>query len=116
MKILVIDDDVIFCEIMKKVGERRGIEVTTCSLPNSIKRPDTWKFDAAIIDYNLDFVNGVELSQYIRHFGCKVPIMLVSQSMRSSAMGWPFGIKGFIPKSMGADAIFSQVERSVDAM
>jgi DNA-binding response OmpR family regulator len=115
MRIIVIDDDVIFCEIMRKVGERRGIEVVTCSLPDTLKRPDTWNFDAAVIDYNLDFVDGVELTEYIRHFGCEVPIMLVSQTLRSSAMGWPHGIKGFIPKNLGADAIFAQIERTLAA-
>lgn len=113
MKIMVIDDDAIFCEIMKKVGERRGIEVVTCAIPDTLQRPDTWNFDAAVIDYNLDYVDGVELTQYIRHFGCEVPILLVSQSLRSSGMIWPHGIKGFVHKSLGADAIFSQLEKAL---
>ncbi len=113
MRILVIDDDAIFCEIMKKVGQRRGFEVTTCSIPDTLKRPDTWNFDAAVIDYNLDFVDGVELTQYIRHFGCEVPIMIVSATNHTQPSGWPFGIRGFMSKKHGADAFFSQLSSSL---
>ena len=111
MHVLVIDDDSIFCEVMKRTGLLRGIEVTTCSVLEKMNRPDTWKFDAAIVDYDLDYVDGVELSEYIRHFGSTVPILLVSQTARKARETWPHGISGFLPKSIGAQSILDEALR-----
>lgn len=121
-RLLVIDDDPIFQTLMKKLGEKQHISVTTCS---SLRELDTIAaprlFDAAIIDYYLDGVEEDLRGTSIAGWMGATPVILVSnrdnQCIEDNVI-WPTTVRKFLSKTQGAEAILEaalQIGRTTDA-
>lgn len=109
-RLFLLDDDPVFCQWMAKAAKRLSISLAVCSkLEDFGTKRDHREFDVALIDYFLEGLTGSEVACLLE----ERPIFLVSHSERSelSPTGWPESVKGFLPKSLGADAILAEVCR-----
>lgn len=112
-RVLVVDDDPLFCRTMARVGDKLGIEVRTCNTLTSLaalKRNE--RFDAAIVDYFFGELKGPQLS-YL--WDSHTPVVLTSSSERSRIQteGWPRNIQYFVPKSRGPEVILRSALKTV---
>jgi CheY-like chemotaxis protein len=110
-RILIVDDDAVFSQILSRAAIRKGIFAKTVSNLSDVGHPTSWDFDVAVVDYDLRIVNGVEFTDYLNHFGANFPIVLVSGRNREDDGSWPKNIRGFVRKDKGNDAILKEIER-----
>ena len=82
-RMLVVDDDPIFANILSHAARSRGIDVTVCISVDEFMRICGEEFDCGIVDLNLGRhspVNGVELVEYIDSMSNDLSVIMVSQT------------------------------------
>ena len=112
MKVLVIDDDPVFGELICKQGQKRGINIDHFeSLDHMgffVKMKD---YDTILIDFQLRRLNGMEVAAYIPSFFKNKKVFLISSSPLKIALKnkeLPSHILDFIHKESGIDAILDR--------
>ncbi len=109
--ILVIDDDPTFRDLIRTVGHRLKLPVTTiASLEEMTSFAALKDYDIAIIDFNLERFCGVEIAEYVEVFFKSLPVLIISGEFLdpSAASRWPSCIKKFVHKSFGPYAILQR--------
>jgi len=113
-RILIVDDDPIFCRLMAAIGEDMGVVVEyRSSLKELYKALPKLNFDAAIVDYDLGFVTGVQLSRYLERVPRGKPLILVSSYKNIPRGGWSNSVRAFVGKASGEATILRQALRCV---
>jgi DNA-binding response OmpR family regulator len=106
-KILLLDDDPVFGNLMVAVAQRHGIELDYYpSLLDLGYIGRLEEYGAAIVDYDLGTMTGVEVGKYLAAFLHGTPMVLISASeRRHDAADWDECIRSFVHKSDGHEAI-----------
>jgi len=109
-RILLLDDDPAYVNLMRKLAGKHGIPFTGCSSLDDLNPDFYHDYDIAIIDYNLGHVTGSEVSRYLTHFHGSVPTLIISQSTHGYAdhESWPRHVKGYFLKSNGMEPLFKE--------
>jgi len=96
---------------MTQLGSHSHISVTFCRSLSELESLKRWKFDAAILDYDLGDSSGLELAIKLGSYLGNAPIILVSQTQRveTPISQWPSTVKGFLHKSVGHHALLDAV-------
>ena len=90
IRLLLVDDEVGFVEVLAKRIKRRNIEVTTAfSGAAAIKTLRRQDFDVAVVDLKMEDMNGIELLQVFKTMLPTRPVIMLSghgseQSARES--------------------------------
>lgn len=107
-RLLLVDDDPVFCRSMMRTAEKHGFELQVCqNIGEVLKLHQEKPFDAAVLDYQF----GDLTAQQVGHFLAEeTPIIITSNHHRSvvNTAGWPFDIRDFISKSKGNVAILKR--------
>lgn len=113
-RILIVDDDPIFCRLMAAVGEEMGVIVEyRTSLKELYRVLPKLNFDAAIVDYDLGCVTGVQLSRYLEMVSLGKPLILVSSYKDIPRGGWSNSVRAFVGKATGEATILRQALRCI---
>ena len=112
-RVLLVDDDPLFSEVLSALGRGKGIQLTICRSLNELAILSvSVNFDVAIVDQYLDglyeALTGTEIARLFR----QTPVVLVSQSSEAKIRSlnqsdWPNAIKAFVKKTDGPDAILA---------
>ena len=98
--ILLIDDDLSYCRILKRVADIGAIPLTYCTSMDEFADLQSWNFDVVIIDYDLGAITGFELTRYLESKTQKVtPVILISSTKRAINNLSPGTICKFILKT-----------------
>lgn len=98
--ILLVDDDLSYCKIMKRAAEINSTPLTYCTSVDELGDLQTWNFDVAIIDYDLGAITGFELTRYLESKMQRItPVILISGTQRNLTNMSPATICQFIHKS-----------------
>jgi CheY-like chemotaxis protein len=108
-RILLIDDDLIYCKVMGKIANQRGIDLTYCTSADAIGLVSIWNFDGAIIDFNLGAVTGFEVASYLETKEDSLPALIVSHSRKEELGELPESVQAFISKTAGPDQALDAV-------
>lgn len=105
-KILVIDDDPIFSEVITRLAKESGSEVTIChSVADLAYLAVEQAFDVAVIDYYLDGLKeklkGTDLLSSLKN----IPVVLVSRAENIRSEEWPHLVRSFVNKNEGAKVV-----------
>ena len=109
-KFVLIDDDPLFGNIMTRFAKARGVEVDYFeSMLDFHAFGCASCYDAAIVDYDLGHMTGIDIAEQLDLIFGDIPMVLVSSQKRIPALGqsWPDPIKCFVAKQDGVEAIFS---------
>jgi two-component system response regulator HydG len=106
-RLVLIDDDVGFCKIMSRFAQSRGIKLDCfASLLEMGSLGRLSNYAAAIVDFDLGPMNGVEIAEYLPAFFGDMPMVLISGKLRQkSGKDWPRSIRRFVHKDAGPDAV-----------
>jgi DNA-binding NtrC family response regulator len=108
MRVLVIDDDEIFCRLLVEILESKGIEtVSTIDGLAGYEILNHQRFDLFIIDVRMPLILGTELAEAIKENDALARIILVSAFADSKLKDFatkngifllskPFDIEGFL--------------------
>ena len=78
-RLLVIDDEPVFCEFVRRIGEAEGFDVAVARDGDSFKQAYLDREPTAIIlDLVMPDVEGIELLQYLASQGCRSRVFIVS--------------------------------------
>ena len=78
-RLLVIDDEPVFCEFVRRIAETEGFDVAVAHDGDSFKQAYLDREPVAIIlDLVMPDVEGIELLQYLASQGCQSRIFIVS--------------------------------------
>lgn len=103
-KLVLIDDDPIFLNLMEFAAEKAGFDVEAYSSLGELGHLGSIKkFDLAIVDYQLEQMTGVEIAEYFSAFFADIPLILVSATPEDSfdMTHWPKSITRFVSKHEG---------------
>ena len=103
-RIVLIDDDPIFCEMMRTAAEKMRIKMTVIDDPAALSGVIAkGRVDVVILDYDLGPVTGIDVAAVLG----PIPSLLTSRTCRHipETDQWPDSVVGFVPKKLGVMAI-----------
>lgn len=109
-RLVLIDDDPLFGNIMARFAKSRGAEVDYFESVLELESiRSSRRYDAAIVDYDLGNMTGIDVAEQLGVLFGDIPMVLVSSERRDreEPEAWPGSIKGFVPKQAGFEAILS---------
>lgn len=110
--IVLIDDDPIFCSLMAEHARRMSVNLHFFhDLLEVQESGNLQKYQVAILDYQLEQMNGLEVAQWIPMFFNDMPIVLISyedRTQENTNTTWPGSVRAFVHKREGVKAILSQ--------
>lgn len=111
---VLIDDDASYRTILVRCAGMEGMDIDVYeSLMDLGSVAMLGRYDAAIIDYDLGALNGVEIAENISALFGDIPVILVSEKDRApdGNKNWPKSIKKFIKKSHGYTYALSEARK-----
>lgn len=116
LKILLIDDESCWLEVLSDILKRWGFRVTAVgSASEAIRVFSEEKFELVITDFDMPGMNGVELTKNLRNLSTAIPVILMSgdEMIRTSYYAKQAGITAYIDKSNSLDRIRKCIESVV---
>jgi len=112
-RIVLIDDDPIYRSIMLRFAKENGVEFDAFeNLMDLGSVGMLGQYDAAIVDFDLGCLNGVEIAEYLSALFGDIPMVLISEKQREPGQnGWPPSIKRFVKKSEGYEKTIMQAKK-----
>lgn len=110
-KILIIDDDVKLCRLVKEYLEPMGYEVETAHTgPAGLEKVVAGSFQAVILDVMLPGMNGFEVLRQIRQ-GSVVPVLMLTALGDESdrIVGLEIGADDYLPKTFSTRELLARL-------
>jgi CheY-like chemotaxis protein len=113
-RVLLVDDDPIFCRRLARAAKQNHIPLSTCSSTQEMEAIRQYSmYDVALIDYYLGDCTAPEI---IPMFKGKVPVILISENGSAGLADapWPAPVKRFVSKSEGVQVILEEALRVIN--
>jgi CheY-like chemotaxis protein len=105
-RVLLLDDDDLFCRVMEKKARDAGVSLVSCGSLDELARLSSHRaFDAVILDY---YLGGEVTGEHVASVLGGRPILLISSERQPPHRKLPASIKGFLLKSEGAESILAR--------
>lgn len=116
-KVLVVDDEAVIREGMKRILEGAGYAVETfASGYSAIERMQDHEFDLVITDLKMPGMNGIEVLKSIKILQPEVPVILVTgyAAVDNAIESMKSGAADYIPKPFTPDEILSKSRKAIE--
>ena len=120
--VLLVDDSDINLEVARRLLERRGAKVQTCTNGRQALdrlRASPTAFDAVLMDVQMPDMDGLEASRRIRsELGlCKLPVIALTAGalVEERRRALDAGMQGFLPKPLDPAQLIRMLRRFVEA-
>jgi ActR/RegA family two-component response regulator len=114
-KILLVDDDEDFLEIMAERLQARGMDVTTSSLPGeALEKIERESFDAVVVDYMMPGMLGLDVLKEIRMKKPELQIILLTgyATMETGLQAMKLGAMSFVEKPVDLDVLTQKIKKA----
>jgi two-component system response regulator ChvI len=105
LRVIVVDDDALFCEMLTAEPEEQGFSVTVFQDGQALLRNPAIAVDTDIIvlDWNLPHIQGIDLLPRMHKLGINVPVVFLTGRPLTinEAMAFDRGAVDFVDKSRG---------------
>ncbi len=105
LRVIVVDDDALFCQMLTAELEEQGFSVTIFSDGQALLRnPDiAVDTDIIVLDWNLPHIQGIDLLPRLHKLGINVPVVFLAGRPLTinEAMAFDRGAVDFVDKSRG---------------
>lgn len=115
IRLLIVDDETGFADVLKKRMSRRGIVVETASSgEEAIRTLRCRDFDVAIVDLKLEGMDGVEILKIFKMLAPDLPVlMLTGHGSESAARECKeLGSADYLSKPIDFDVLMAKVMRA----
>ena len=112
-RLLVVDDEQDYCEVLKIIFESRGYEVDTCSNgKQALEKLKQSPFDAVISDLSMPVMDGYELLVNIKNRGydCEVILLTAYGTIKKAVDAMKMGAYTYITKGTDTEDLIAEVE------
>ncbi len=110
MKILLIEDDLEFAELIEEFLSSRSIETITCDDPFKALVLNLNDYDLILLDLGLPGIDGIELCKKFREKS-KIPIIISSarSGVSDKVLGLQLGADDYLPKPYDPDELYARI-------
>ena len=112
IKLLLVDDEVGYLEVLSKRLTRRGFEVTTASSgAEAIRAARRWDFDVAVVDLKMEDMDGIEVLKTLKRMVPELEVIILTGhgSERAAREGIAQGAFDYLIKPVGLDALIVRI-------
>lgn len=116
-KILILEDDTTFAQLLKGFLSRQNYEVThVTQIKDSIKLIDRHEFDLFLIDYRLPDGIGLELITHARGLGLSTPIIVMTSfnDVRTAVKSIQLGAFDYITKPVNPEELMMVIKSCLE--
>ncbi|MBF0472805.1 MAG: response regulator [Nitrospirae bacterium] len=113
LKLLLVDDETGYVEILSKRMSKRGIEVTAAySGAEAIRAMRGRYFDAAVLDLKMEDMDGIEILKILRTMDSKMPVIMLTGhgSERAAREGIKYGAYDYLTKPCNFDELVTKIK------
>ncbi len=119
LRVIVVDDDALFCQMLTAELEEQGFSVTIFSDGQALLRnPDiAVDTDIIVLDWNLPHIQGIDLLPRLHKLGINVPVVFLAGRPLTinEAMAFDRGAVDFVDKSRGIAILVHRLRVAVQA-
>ena len=116
-QILIVDDDVTFCLMLKKLLEKHQYHVTTLFSPNEVKRTVQQKFyEVVLTDLRLPDVSGMDLIGMIKQASPETQIIMMTgyANISTAIQSIKQGAFNYIPKPFQPEEVLNMIHEAIE--
>jgi DNA-binding NtrC family response regulator len=114
-KVLIVDDDKAFLQILAERMQNRGMEVSTAeSAAEALKMLEKESFDAVLLDLMMPEMGGIEALQIMRKKQPDVQVIFVTghPSVSKGVEAMKLGAMDFIPKPVDMNELTEKIHQA----
>lgn len=115
-KILLVEDDAAFCEMLAKFLMRKSFEVTSCySAEDALVKIESEKIDLIITDLRLPNYDGIELMLQFKNKLPLIPVILMTgySDVSTAVKAMKNGASDYISKPFNPDEVLLVIENAL---
>jgi len=112
IRLLLVDDEVGYLEVLSKRLSRRGFEVTTASSgEEAIRAARRWDFDVAVVDLKMEDMDGIEVLKTLKRMVPDLEVIILTGhgSERAAREGIAQGAFDYLIKPVGLDPLIVRI-------
>lgn len=115
--ILVVDDEMVVCQCVKKILSREGYNVEfSLDAQDALNRLEREKIDVVVTDLMMPKISGMELLEKVMEKWPDIPVIMITgyATVSSAIQAMKIGAFDYIPKPFTPDELASVVVRAVE--
>lgn len=116
-KILIVDDDVTFCLMLKKLLEKHNFQVTTVFSPEEVKRIIRKQFyEVVLTDLRMPNVSGMELIWLIKTESPETQVIMMTgyADVSTAIQSIKQGAYNYIPKPFQPEEVLNMIKEALE--
>lgn len=114
IRLLIVDDEVGFAEVLRKRMSRRGILVETAYRgEDAVRMLREKEFDAAVLDLKLEGMDGIEILKIFRLLDPELPVLMLTGHgcEKAAAESIRLGVADYLSKPVDFDLLLEKVRQ-----
>ena len=118
IRLLLVDDEVGYIEVLSKRLTRRGFEVTTASSgAEAIRATRRWDFDVAVVDLKMEDMDGIEVLKVLKRMVPALHVIILTGhgSERAARDGIAQGAFDYLIKPIGLDPLIARIRAAMSS-
>jgi DNA-binding response OmpR family regulator len=115
-RLLLVDDEVGYLEVLSKRLIHRGFDVTTASSgEEAIRALRNWDFDLAVVDLKMEDMDGIEVLKVLKRMDPALHVIILTGhgSERAARDGLAHGAFDYLIKPIGLDPLIARIRAAL---
>jgi DNA-binding response OmpR family regulator len=117
-RLLLVDDEVGYLEVLSKRLTHRGFDVTTASSgEEAIRALRKWEFDLAVVDLKMEDMDGIEVLKVLKRMDPALHVIILTGhgSERAARDGLAHGAFDYLIKPIGLDPLIARIHAALSS-
>jgi len=115
-RLLLVDDEVGYLDVLAKRLTHRGFKVTTASSgAEAIRALRKWEFDLAVVDLKMEDMDGIEVLKVLKKMDPALQVIILTGhgSERAARDGIAHGAFDYLIKPIGLDPLIARIQAAI---
>jgi len=116
VRLLLVDDEIGYLEVLSKRLTRRGYKVTTASSgTEAIRALRQWEFDLAVVDLKMEDMDGIEVLNIFKKMDPSLRVVMLTGhgSERAARDGITQGAFDYLIKPVGLERLIKTISAAL---
>jgi len=114
-KVLLVDDEEVFVEVLSQRLETRGVQVEwVTSGADAVAKAKEQRFDAVVLDLAMPGMDGIETLQQLREVDPDIQVMLLTgrATLQKGLEAMKLGAMDFLEKPIEIDELMARIRKA----
>jgi len=116
IRLLLVDDEIGYLDVLSKRLTRRGFKVTTASSgAEAIRALRNWDFDVAVVDLKMEDMDGIEVLKIFKRMEPSVKVIMLTGhgSERAARDGIEHGAFDYLIKPIDLESLIVRIRAAM---